>query len=146
MKICGWVGWLFWFHRLFLYSLLMFNLVICYLLVLYIMRELFWEFQIVQESVKICTGKVSSLERLLMILISHVGHNSCTCPIIDPPWSFSSQILTIPFLWALFPYLKEVVFQIFSSNGYGTYRTPEQASYVVHNFWSFCLSRRFSWK
>ncbi|RVW71614.1 E3 ubiquitin-protein ligase UPL6 [Vitis vinifera] len=38
----------------------------------------------------------------------HVGQNHCICPIIDPRWSFSSQILTIPFLWALFPYLKEV--------------------------------------
>ena len=27
---------------------------------------------------------------------------------IDPQWSFSSQILTIPFLWQFFPYLKEV--------------------------------------
>ena len=27
---------------------------------------------------------------------------------IDPQWSFSSQILTIPFLWQFFLYLKEV--------------------------------------
>ncbi|KAL6343864.1 hypothetical protein AAG906_027635 [Vitis piasezkii] len=54
------------------------------------------------------TGRVPSLECLLTILISHVGQNPCICPVIDPRWSFSSQILTIPFLWALFPYLKEV--------------------------------------
>ncbi|XP_058212295.1 E3 ubiquitin-protein ligase UPL6 isoform X2 [Rhododendron vialii] len=53
-------------------------------------------------------GKISSLESVLALLISHVGQGSCVCPNIDPRWSFSSQILTIPFLWKLFPYLKEV--------------------------------------
>ncbi|XP_075654169.1 E3 ubiquitin-protein ligase UPL6 [Castanea sativa] len=51
---------------------------------------------------------VSSLERVLALVIPHIGRNPCTCPNIDPQWSFSSQILTIPFLWKFFPYLKEV--------------------------------------
>ncbi|XAR49722.1 Ubiquitin--protein ligase [Bertholletia excelsa] len=58
----------------------------------------------IQDSV----GKISSLESVLALVISHVGQKSCFCPNIDPRWSFSSQILTIPFLWNLFPYVKEV--------------------------------------
>ena len=93
------------------------------------MRKLSEKFQSVQESVETySTGRVPSLECLLTILISHVGQNHCICPIIDPRWSFSSQILTIPFLWALFPYLKEVVFQNFPPTATGINRTPEQAS------------------
>ncbi|KAM0984714.1 hypothetical protein EV2_012489 [Malus domestica] len=53
-------------------------------------------------------GRVSSLERSLAVVISHIGQEPCTCPNIDPHWSFSSQILTVPFLWKLFPYLGEV--------------------------------------
>ncbi|XP_023910665.2 E3 ubiquitin-protein ligase UPL6 [Quercus suber] len=53
-------------------------------------------------------GKVSSLEHVLALVIPHIGRKPCTCPNIDPQWSFSSQILTIPFLWKFFPYLKEV--------------------------------------
>lgn len=53
-------------------------------------------------------GKISSLESLLGLLICHVGQGSCVCPNIDPRWSFSSQILTIPLLWKVFPNLKEV--------------------------------------
>ncbi|KAL6978059.1 E3 ubiquitin-protein ligase upl6, partial [Sarracenia purpurea var. burkii] len=55
-----------------------------------------------------CVGRISSLENVLALIISHVRQRSCVCPNIDPRWSFSSQILTIPFLWKLFPYLKEV--------------------------------------
>lgn len=57
--------------------------------------------------------KPSSLESVLALTISHVGERSCVCPNIHPQWSFSSQILTIPFLWKLNPYLKEV----FASHG-----------------------------
>ncbi|KAM1194951.1 hypothetical protein ACFX13_022035 [Malus domestica] len=53
-------------------------------------------------------GRVSSLERSLAVVISHIGQEPCTCPNIDPHWSFSSQILTVPFVWKLFPYLGEV--------------------------------------
>nr|XP_027118125.1 E3 ubiquitin-protein ligase UPL6-like [Coffea arabica] len=52
-------------------------------------------------------GDVSSLERVLALIISHVGQTPCVCPNVDPSWSFSSQLLTIPFLWRLFPHLKE---------------------------------------
>ncbi|PON64889.1 HECT domain containing protein, partial [Parasponia andersonii] len=55
-----------------------------------------------------CLGKVSSLERVLALIISHTGQKPCICPNTDARWSFSSQILTVPFLWKLFPYLKEV--------------------------------------
>lgn len=53
-------------------------------------------------------GKVPSLERMLSLIISHVGQKPCICPHIDPQCSFSSQMLTIPFLWRVFPSLKEV--------------------------------------
>ncbi|XP_065863879.1 E3 ubiquitin-protein ligase UPL6 isoform X2 [Euphorbia lathyris] len=52
--------------------------------------------------------EVSALERMLSLVILHIGQDPCICPHIDPQWSFSSQILTIPFLWRLFPNLKEV--------------------------------------
>ncbi|CAN6551200.1 unnamed protein product [Malus baccata var. baccata] len=63
-----------------------------------------------KESIKThnSIGRVSSLERSLAVVISHIGQEPCTCPNIDPHWSFSSQILTVPFLWKLFPYLGEV--------------------------------------
>ncbi|KAI3469241.1 hypothetical protein Pfo_025904 [Paulownia fortunei] len=54
------------------------------------------------------TGIISSLERVLALIISHVDQASCTCSNSDPRWSFSSQILIIPFLWRLFPHLKEI--------------------------------------
>ncbi|XP_028080491.1 E3 ubiquitin-protein ligase UPL6-like isoform X1 [Camellia sinensis] len=63
-----------------------------------------------KESIKFqdSVGKISSLESILALIIPHVGQRSCVCANIDPRWSFSSQILTIPFLWKLFPYLKEI--------------------------------------
>lgn len=51
----------------------------------------------------------SSLEQVLAHIISHVGKKWCTCSNVDPRFSFSSQILTIPFLWKHFPNLKEVL-------------------------------------
>ncbi|KAB2009981.1 hypothetical protein ES319_D10G203900v1 [Gossypium barbadense] len=53
-------------------------------------------------------GKISTLERVLALMISHVGQSTCVCSNVDSQWSFSSQILTIPFIWQLFPYLKVV--------------------------------------
>lgn len=50
----------------------------------------------------------SSLEHILAIVISHVGQGSCVCQNMETQWSFTSQILTIPFLWRLFPNLKEI--------------------------------------
>ncbi|XP_021757008.1 E3 ubiquitin-protein ligase UPL6-like [Chenopodium quinoa] len=52
--------------------------------------------------------EVSSLELVLTLIIPHVGEKPCVCQNADQWWSFSSQILTIPFLWKFFPHLKEV--------------------------------------
>jgi hypothetical protein len=50
----------------------------------------------------------SALEQVIMLVASHVGHHLCCCPIVDPRWSFSSQLLSIPFLWRRLPLLKKV--------------------------------------
>uniref|UniRef100_A0A2P2KLS9 HECT-type E3 ubiquitin transferase n=1 Tax=Rhizophora mucronata TaxID=61149 RepID=A0A2P2KLS9_RHIMU len=64
----------------------------------------------VKDNTKACgsIGRISSLEHLLARVISHIGQKPCLCPNVDPYCSFSSQMLTIPFLWQLFPNLKEV--------------------------------------
>ncbi|GAV71666.1 HECT domain-containing protein [Cephalotus follicularis] len=67
--------------------------------------------------------KVSSLERVFTLMISHIGQKPCTCPIVDPHWTFSSQILSIPFLWQLFPCLKEV----FATRGLTQYYIHQMA-------------------
>ncbi|KAG9457742.1 hypothetical protein H6P81_002250 [Aristolochia fimbriata] len=54
------------------------------------------------------SGKVSFVEHVLTLMASHVGQHPCSCCQNDPRLSFSSQILTIPFLWQHFPLLKEV--------------------------------------
>lgn len=62
-----------------------------------------------KESLK--TGNfigVSSLEQVLAFIIPLVAENPSVCQNADQQWSFSSQILTIPFLWQIFPNLKEV--------------------------------------
>ncbi|KAK6913647.1 HECT domain [Dillenia turbinata] len=69
---------------------------------------------------KVSTGQVSPLERVFVLLVCHISEKSCTCPSIDLRWSFSSQILTIPLLWRLFPYLKEV------------FGTPARSQYYIH--------------
>jgi ubiquitin-protein ligase E3 C len=50
----------------------------------------------------------SVLEQVLMLVASHVGHHPCCCLKVDPRWSFSSQLLSIPFLWHRLPHLKKV--------------------------------------
>ncbi|XP_024984983.1 E3 ubiquitin-protein ligase UPL6 isoform X1 [Cynara cardunculus var. scolymus] len=55
-----------------------------------------------------CVGKVSLMERVLALVIAHTGQGHCVCQDIDLQWSFASQILTIPFFWQIFPYLKEI--------------------------------------
>ncbi|KAH6757940.1 ubiquitin protein ligase 6 [Perilla frutescens var. hirtella] len=67
------------------------------------------------------TGTVSSLERLLALIISHVDQASCTCSNSDPQRSFSSQILVVPFLWRLFPHLKEI------------YAAPRLSQHYLHH-------------
>ncbi|XVE82321.1 hypothetical protein DITRI_Ditri15bG0138900 [Diplodiscus trichospermus] len=75
------------------------------------------------------SGKISALERVLALMISHVGQDLCICSNVDPQWSFSSQILTIPFLWQLFPYLKEV----FASRSLTQYYTNQMALCVQNH-------------
>ncbi|TKY54285.1 E3 ubiquitin-protein ligase UPL6 [Spatholobus suberectus] len=53
-------------------------------------------------------GKGSSLERVLTAVICHVGQKPCICSHINPRYSFASQIITIPFLWHLFPNLQQI--------------------------------------
>lgn len=67
------------------------------------------------------TGTISSLERLLALIISHADQVSCTCSNTDPRRSFSSQILVVPFLWRLFPHLKE------------TFATPRLSQHYLHH-------------
>lgn len=52
---------------------------------------------------------MSLLETVLSLIIAHTGQGHCVCPDIDLKWSFATQILTIPFVWQIFPYLKEVI-------------------------------------
>lgn len=77
-----------------------------------LLRDIFWNscHDVVQEIMKThnCSAKVSPLEHVLALIIFHTGQKPCICSYIDPRWSFSSQILTVPFVWQLFPYLKEV--------------------------------------
>ncbi|MBA0651830.1 hypothetical protein Goklo_019132 [Gossypium klotzschianum] len=74
-------------------------------------------------------GKVSALEHVLACMISHVGQSPCICTNVDPQWSFSFQILTIPFLWKKFPYLKEV----FASRSLTQYYTNQMALCVQNH-------------
>ena len=84
---------------------------------------LFWPFHdtfsyTMLESICWCTaGKYKDCYLVWESVI--IGVSACPCNSshcsearhlsnIDPQWSFSSQILTIPFLWQFFPYLKEV--------------------------------------
>jgi hypothetical protein len=73
----------------------------------------------VQENTKSDNSirNASPLERILALMISHIGQHPCICPNINPQWSFSSQMLTIPLLWRLFPSLKEVFCFNVSSGG-----------------------------
>ncbi|CAI0467572.1 unnamed protein product [Linum tenue] len=72
------------------------------------------------------TGKQSGVEHILGFMISHTGQNSCTCPNVDPQFSFSSQMLTVPFLWKFFPSLK------------GVFSTLGLSQHYIHQM-SLCL-------
>lgn len=52
-------------------------------------------------------GSISSFEYVVILISSHTGQHPCNCSSTDPLWSFSSQLLSIPFLWRHLPYLKE---------------------------------------
>ncbi|KAG2624791.1 hypothetical protein PVAP13_3KG174800 [Panicum virgatum] len=68
----------------------------------------------------------SALEQVLMLVASHVGHHPCCCPVVDPRWSFSSQLLSIPFLWHRLPQLKKV----FTVNGISKYYIHQIACFL----------------
>ncbi|KAJ6718486.1 UBIQUITIN-PROTEIN LIGASE E3C [Salix purpurea] len=68
----------------------------------------------------------SPLERILSLMIPHIGQHPCICPNIDPQYSFSSQMLTIPLLWQLFPSLKE----IFATQGLSQHYIHQMAQCV----------------
>ncbi|KAM0925172.1 hypothetical protein ACQ4PT_004363 [Festuca glaucescens] len=48
----------------------------------------------------------SPFEHVLLLLASHVGSNLCNCPTVDPRWSFSTQILSVPLVWDRLPHFK----------------------------------------
>ncbi|XP_068495991.1 E3 ubiquitin-protein ligase UPL6 isoform X3 [Phaseolus vulgaris] len=74
----------------------------------------------------IYSEKGSSLERVLTVLICHIGQKPCICSPTDPVYSFSSQILTIPFLWHVFPNLK----QVFAKQGLGQHYVHRMATWL----------------
>ncbi|KAF5941575.1 hypothetical protein HYC85_019217 [Camellia sinensis] len=84
-----------------------------------------------KESIKFqdSVGKISSLESILSLMIPHVGQRSCVCANIDPRWSFASRIFTIPFLWKLFPYLRE----IFAARGLSVHYIHQMALCVQNH-------------
>nr|GLL43891.1 E3 ubiquitin-protein ligase UPL6 [Ipomoea trifida] len=73
-----------------------------------------------ERAFPVSNGVDSSLERIIAVIMSHVGQQSCSCPILDPQASFPSQILTIPFLWRFFPHLKEI------------FATPALSQHYIH--------------
>ncbi|PKA63004.1 E3 ubiquitin-protein ligase UPL6 [Apostasia shenzhenica] len=53
-------------------------------------------------------SSISSLENILALITLHTVQHSCSCSDNDPKLCFSSQILSIPFLWRHLPYYKQV--------------------------------------
>lgn len=51
---------------------------------------------------------VSPLDHVIALVISHFGQTPCVCRKVEPCQSFSSQILSIPFLWRTYSHLKEI--------------------------------------
>nr|VDD46119.1 unnamed protein product [Brassica oleracea] len=74
------------------------------------------------------TGNILSLERVLILVVSHVGREPCCCPVDDPRWSFSSMILTLPLIWQLFPNLKVV------------FANPSLSQHYIHQM-AFCIQK-----
>ncbi|KAL9265466.1 E3 ubiquitin-protein ligase UPL6-like protein [Drosera capensis] len=73
-----------------------------------LMREIVLAWKGKKES-QLTHEELSILERVVILIVSHVIDTSCICQDVDPQWSFTSQILTIPFIWQIFPYVKEAL-------------------------------------
>ncbi|WOL16420.1 E3 ubiquitin-protein ligase [Canna indica] len=74
-------------------------------------------------------SNASALEHVLTCLASHVGQQPCRCSIVDQKWSFSLQVLSIPFLWHHLPFLKEV----FCAKGLGRYYIQQLANFLPNH-------------
>ncbi|EPS68435.1 hypothetical protein M569_06334, partial [Genlisea aurea] len=62
----------------------------------------------VKKNLHSSNKSIASLEHVLALFVSHADLQTCTCSNHDPQLSFVIQIIGIPFLWQLFPNLKEV--------------------------------------
>ncbi|QHO06575.1 hypothetical protein HN51_065436 [Arachis hypogaea] len=75
---------------------------------------------------RIYPAKGSSLERVLTVVMCHIGQKPCICSYFDPRYDFSSQILTIPFLWNAFPDLR----QVYATQGLNQHYVHQMATLV----------------
>ncbi|KAL9690863.1 hypothetical protein QQ045_011275 [Rhodiola kirilowii] len=76
------------------------------------------------------TDEISSLEQLLVVTTSHNGQAPCNC-VSDDQWQCcTSQILTIPFVWQLFPRLREV----FATKKLSHHYIHQMTLYVQNHF------------
>lgn len=81
------------------------------------------------------TDGIPSLEQVLIRVVHHISKDGCTCRIMDLQWNFSSQVLSLPFLWRHFPVLKEV-FASQPNEPQKTIRSP--FGYYIHQI-AACL-------
>ena len=96
IKCTSWI--LYFIHVIILIRLLL-VLLFCMIFMLYyaLLEPINYLNDLLQDNAENCiySEKGSSLERVLIV-------------VTDPVYSFSSQILSIPFLWHVFPNLKQV--------------------------------------
>ncbi|KAJ6844211.1 E3 ubiquitin-protein ligase UPL6 isoform X1 [Iris pallida] len=74
-------------------------------------------------------GSVNSFERVVILISSHTGQHPCSCSSVDLLYSFSSQLLSVPFLWRHLPYLKEA----FLTRGLVKHYIHQMASCLPHH-------------